>query len=72
MISDASTTSPLLRSGESFISRAQNQPTGKAYPAWYTPGRLLGLFCWVTFLVYLDRGLLASNGVNDGISVSLG
>ena len=41
----------------------------QALPNWYTPSRLLGLFCWVTFLVYLDRGLLASNGVNDGISV---
>ena len=39
------------------------------YPAWYTAPRLLTLFCWVTFLVFLDRGVLASNGVNQGLQV---
>lgn len=33
-------------------------------PSWYTPERLLGIFCWITFLVYLDRGVIACNGVN--------
>ena len=43
-------------------------------PGWYTPKRLLALFCWVNFLVYLDRGVIACNGVNgtatSGIQVS--
>lgn len=33
-------------------------------PAWYTPARLLMAFCVVSFLVFLDRGIIASNGVN--------
>ncbi|KAK9811938.1 hypothetical protein WJX73_001048 [Symbiochloris irregularis] len=36
-------------------------------PWWYTPKRLLALFCGVSFLVYLDRGVIACNGVNYGI-----
>ena len=38
-------------------------------PAWYTPKRLLALFCWLTFLIYLDQGVVASNGVNRPIQV---
>jgi hypothetical protein len=33
-------------------------------PAWFTPARLLAIFCAVNTLLYLDRGLFASNGVN--------
>jgi len=33
-------------------------------PAWFTPRRLLAIFCAVNILLYLDRGLFASNGVN--------
>ncbi|EIE19048.1 MFS general substrate transporter [Coccomyxa subellipsoidea C-169] len=40
-----------------------------AHPPWYTPQRLLALFCWVTFLVYLDQGVISSNGVNRQIQV---
>ncbi|KAL3133909.1 hypothetical protein ABBQ32_008365 [Trebouxia sp. C0010 RCD-2024] len=32
--------------------------------AWLTPGRLLLLFCAMNMLVYIDRGVIASNGVN--------
>ena len=70
MMSNGSTTastSPLL--GHNPSQRGQKQLSDRAYPGWYTPGRLLGLFCWVSFLVYLDRGLLASNGVNEGYTV---
>lgn len=45
---------------------------GMPHPAWYTPQRLLALFCWVTFLVYLDQGVIASNGVNRQIQVTAG
>ncbi|CAL8464686.1 g4221 [Coccomyxa elongata] len=40
---------------------------GVPHPPWYTPQRLLALFCWVTFLVYLDQGVISSNGVNRQI-----
>jgi MFS family permease len=33
-------------------------------PQWFTPLRLLAIFCAVNLFVYLDRGLIASNGVN--------
>ncbi|KAG2496928.1 hypothetical protein HYH03_004934 [Edaphochlamys debaryana] len=33
-------------------------------PRWFTPLRLLGIFCLTNLVVYLDRGLIASNGVN--------
>lgn len=42
---------------------------GMPHPPWYTPQRLLALFCWVTFLVYLDQGVISSNGVNRQIQV---
>ncbi|KAA6424015.1 MAG: sugar transporter spinster transmembrane [Trebouxia sp. A1-2] len=32
--------------------------------SWLTPGRLLFLFCAMNMLVYIDRGIIASNGVN--------
>ncbi|KAL0039798.1 hypothetical protein WJX77_008229 [Trebouxia sp. C0004] len=32
--------------------------------SWLTPGRLLLLFCAMNMLVYIDRGIIASNGVN--------
>ncbi|CAL8460810.1 g341 [Coccomyxa elongata] len=32
-------------------------------PWWYSPRRLLALYCFVWFLVYVDTGLLSSNGV---------
>ncbi|GIL75350.1 hypothetical protein Vretimale_8027 [Volvox reticuliferus] len=35
-----------------------------AHPRWFTPLRLLGIFCLTNLVVYLDRGLIASNGVN--------
>ncbi|GLC66203.1 hypothetical protein PLESTF_000396100 [Pleodorina starrii] len=35
-----------------------------AQPRWFTPLRLLGIFCLTNLVVYLDRGLIASNGVN--------
>ena len=40
---------------------------GKPHPAWFTPKRLLALFCGLTFLIYLDQGVISSNGVNQRI-----
>ncbi|KAF6255645.1 major facilitator superfamily domain-containing protein [Scenedesmus sp. NREL 46B-D3] len=33
-------------------------------PRWFTPRRLLLIFCITNLVVYLDRGVIASNGVN--------
>ncbi|XP_072988073.1 probable sphingolipid transporter spinster homolog 2 isoform X2 [Typha latifolia] len=33
-------------------------------PSWFTPKRLLVIFCIINMLNYLDRGAIASNGVN--------
>lgn len=33
-------------------------------PSWFTPKRLLVLFCVINLINYLDRGAIASNGVN--------
>ncbi|KAA8536328.1 hypothetical protein F0562_028806 [Nyssa sinensis] len=33
-------------------------------PSWFTPKRLLIIFCLINLLNYLDRGAIASNGVN--------
>ncbi|CAK8530378.1 unnamed protein product [Lathyrus sativus] len=32
--------------------------------SWFTPKRLLAIFCVINLLTYLDRGAIASNGVN--------
>lgn len=39
-------------------------PNLSSHPAWFSPIRLLLIFCFVNLFVYLDRGLIASNGVN--------
>ncbi|XP_019170277.1 PREDICTED: probable sphingolipid transporter spinster homolog 2 [Ipomoea nil] len=33
-------------------------------PSWFTPKRLLAIFCLINLLNYVDRGAIASNGVN--------
>uniref|UniRef100_A0A1D1YRN7 Putative sphingolipid transporter spinster 2 n=1 Tax=Anthurium amnicola TaxID=1678845 RepID=A0A1D1YRN7_9ARAE len=33
-------------------------------PSWFTPKRLLVIFCIINMLNYIDRGAIASNGVN--------
>ncbi|KAK6916241.1 Major facilitator superfamily [Dillenia turbinata] len=35
-----------------------------ANPSWFTPKRLLILFCVINMINYMDRGAIASNGVN--------
>lgn len=37
---------------------------GQDPAGWFTPARLLVLFCVMNLLIYLDRGVIASNGVN--------
>ncbi|KAG0562247.1 hypothetical protein KC19_9G130000 [Ceratodon purpureus] len=47
------------QAGEDGVLRSHQQQ-----PAWFTPRRLLVLFCCINMLNYLDRGTIASNGVN--------
>ena len=48
----------------SATAASTSDDSGSTDPAWYTPVRLLVAFCVVSFLVFLDRGIIASNGVN--------
>ncbi|XP_024027026.1 probable sphingolipid transporter spinster homolog 2 [Morus notabilis] len=36
-------------------------------PSWFTPKRLLMIFCMINMLNYVDRGAIASNGVNGSL-----
>ncbi|CAM8907847.1 hypothetical protein QQ045_009873 [Rhodiola kirilowii] len=36
-------------------------------PSWFTPKRLLMIFCIINMLNYVDRGVIASNGVNGSL-----
>nr|GFB68317.1 probable sphingolipid transporter spinster homolog 2 [Tanacetum cinerariifolium] len=33
-------------------------------PSWFTPKRLLVIFCVINMINYVDRGAIASNGLN--------
>lgn len=43
---------------------AKHSPTE---PSWFTPRRLLVIFCVINMLNYVDRGAIASNGVNGSL-----
>ncbi|XP_059437572.1 probable sphingolipid transporter spinster homolog 2 [Corylus avellana] len=36
-------------------------------PSWFTPKRLLMIFCVINMINYVDRGAIASNGVNGSL-----
>ncbi|KAK9905232.1 hypothetical protein M0R45_000426 [Rubus argutus] len=38
-----------------------------ALPSWFTPKRLLVVFCVINLINYVDRGAIASNGVNGSL-----
>eukprot|EP00850_Spirogloea_muscicola_P010489 SM000062S19875 [mRNA] locus=s62:154828:160098:+ [translate_table: standard] len=47
------------------LQRSQNgEQSACMAPRWFTPLRLLGIFCMINMLNYVDRGAIASNGVN--------
>eukprot|EP00884_Botryococcus_braunii_P005783 jgi/Botrbrau1/15205/Bobra.0149s0064.1 len=63
------TSEPMVSSGKakrkaksSSMKRSRSMPCVKP-PAWYTPHRLMAIFCYVFFICYFDMGLFASNGV---------
>ncbi|CAO2035840.1 unnamed protein product [Urochloa humidicola] len=43
---------------------ASSSDQGGDKPSWFTPKRLLVMFCIINMLNYIDRGAIASNGVN--------
>ncbi|KAB2630320.1 sphingolipid transporter spinster-like protein 2 [Pyrus ussuriensis x Pyrus communis] len=48
----------------SMIIASTAAPAALAAPSWFTPKRLLVIFCLINLLNYVDRGTIASNGVN--------
>ena len=59
---------PLLLGGEEAAASpllAANVPDD-APPAWYTPQRLLLLFCSMQLLVYMDRGVRSGSSHPGG------
>ncbi|KAM2292333.1 hypothetical protein TB1_026580 [Malus domestica] len=41
--------------------------TATPAPSWFTPKRLLVIFCLINLINYVDRGTIASNGVNGSL-----
>lgn len=51
---------PVRLSSETDMAGTDTTPA----PSWFTPKRLLVIFCVINLLNYVDRGAIASNGVN--------
>lgn len=45
----------------------QQEDQSKKQPSWFTPKRLLVIFCVINLINYVDRGAIASNGVNGNL-----
>ncbi|GAV65110.1 MFS_1 domain-containing protein, partial [Cephalotus follicularis] len=68
------------RRKHSFLLRIQIKPTMESKmarssvtpsatdPSWFTPKRLLIIFCVINMINYVDRGAIASNGVNGSLA----
>ncbi|XP_007047669.2 PREDICTED: probable sphingolipid transporter spinster homolog 2 [Theobroma cacao] len=69
-----SSTLPKEEEKESSAQQSNAQPEAMARssstkdpppaPSWFTPKRLLIIFCVINMINYVDRGAIASNGVN--------
>ncbi|CAN6276352.1 unnamed protein product [Urochloa humidicola] len=51
---------------------ASTSDRGEEKPSWFTPKRLLVMFCIINMLNYVDRGAIASNGVNGSRKICSG
>ncbi|CAM8926691.1 unnamed protein product [Rhodiola kirilowii] len=49
---------------EEFLLGMEAVTESSSSHSWFTPKRLLALFCTINLLNYVDRGTIASNGVN--------
>ncbi|AQK44964.1 Probable sphingolipid transporter spinster homolog 2-like [Zea mays] len=56
----------VVRDVETGLDASTSDRDGDAgdNPSWFTPKRLLVMFCIINMLNYIDRGAIASNGVN--------
>ncbi|KAJ0441742.1 putative major facilitator superfamily, MFS transporter superfamily [Helianthus annuus] len=46
------------------VEKQDMAPESEPAPSWFTPKRLLMIFCVINMINYVDRGAIASNGVN--------
>ncbi|CAN4118065.1 unnamed protein product [Withania somnifera] len=46
------------------MGKTSTSSTLTPQPSWFTAKRLLAIFCLINLLNYVDRGAIASNGVN--------
>ncbi|CAK9309117.1 unnamed protein product [Citrullus colocynthis] len=46
------------------VAEMGSSVNGASNPSWFTPMRLLIIFCVIHLINYMDRGAMASNGVN--------
>ncbi|XP_004504880.1 probable sphingolipid transporter spinster homolog 2 [Cicer arietinum] len=58
--SSSSSVNPVLSVEPHMVTKSTMIPS----TSWFTPKRLLAIFCAINMLNYLDRGAIASNGVN--------
>lgn len=47
-----------------MVGNSDSVSSSAPNPSWFTPKRLLFIFCIINALNYIDRGAIASNGVN--------
>ncbi len=69
---DADDQGDLQPEDDTYAASFALEGTLNKNPTWYTPARLLVAFCVVSFLVFLDRGIIASNGVNGDKESGIG
>ncbi|GAV77640.1 MFS_1 domain-containing protein [Cephalotus follicularis] len=60
---ESSSSVPVAEAEMAKSSIKDSPPT----PSWFTPKRLLVMFCVINMLNYVDRGAIASNGVNGSL-----
>ena len=51
-----------------LLSPAEGGAPMPAMPRWYTPKRLLCLFCCMQYMVYMDRGVRAARSCRGVLS----
>ncbi|GJN26976.1 hypothetical protein PR202_gb14946 [Eleusine coracana subsp. coracana] len=54
----------VVRDVETGVDTSTSDGVAGEKPSWFTPKRLLVMFCIINMLNYVDRGAIASNGVN--------
>ncbi|ONK73629.1 uncharacterized protein A4U43_C04F33610 [Asparagus officinalis] len=60
----APATSPATAGSMAITLSEDSEISPNPNPSWFTPKRLLVIFCVINMINYVDRGAIASNGVN--------